>query len=179
MISPNISKKIILILILLSSLTIPAISSTNVPISKSLVTSSSCTIFTIAIGDTAFFGNNEDWYEQDLHIWYVPSQEISTYLGTRTIYGTAYIGWPHENYEELYPNACGGMNEYGLCFDINGLPSLDLIENPDGSSFYTPSGCHFGTSLWDCKNVEEVIEWYKTHGISQTYTHLKGIDDEK
>jgi UDP-glucose 4-epimerase len=29
------------------------------------------------------------------------------------------------------------------------------------------------------KGIESAIDWYKTHGISQTYTHLKNIEDKK
>jgi len=69
MISLNNSKNIFLIFILLSSIIIPAtISSGNVPVSKTLTTSPSCTIFSIALNDTVFFGNNEDYYEKKLYI---------------------------------------------------------------------------------------------------------------
>ena len=58
-------KHTLLLFILLSGVTLPIISSENIPISNIPQTSPSCTIFTIAIDDTVFFGNNEDWYEQE------------------------------------------------------------------------------------------------------------------
>jgi hypothetical protein len=164
MISLNNSKNIFLIFILLSSIIIPTtISSGNIPVSKTLITSSSCTIFSIALNDTVFFGNNEDYYEKKLYIWYLPSQNISTYVGTRTIYGTVFVGFLNKLKGEKYPCPNGGMNEYGLAYDINGLPSSELVYYQDGSDFYTPNDWYIKTSLWDCKNVTEVIEWYKTH----------------
>lgn len=29
------------------------------------------------------------------------------------------------------------------------------------------------------KGVEKAVKWYKTHGVGETYTHLKGFDEEK
>ncbi|MFX1536319.1 MAG: carcinine hydrolase/isopenicillin-N N-acyltransferase family protein [Promethearchaeota archaeon] len=147
----------------LSSINIPTISSENTPISKTLTTSPSCTIFTIAIGDTVFFGNNEDWRQQELRLWYIPAQTIATMDGERSIYGSVGIGFTVEGKGELYFNPCGGMNEHGLIFDINGLPSVDLYDNPNGSEFWTNKKCYIHPTLWDCRNVEEVIEWYKTY----------------
>ncbi|MFQ6125601.1 MAG: carcinine hydrolase/isopenicillin-N N-acyltransferase family protein [Candidatus Heimdallarchaeota archaeon] len=162
-------KHILLLFILLSSITMPTISSENIPISNMPETSPSCTIFTIAIGDTVFFGNNEDYRQRELRIWYIPAQNISVIGGKRSIYGTVLIGFLNEEKGELYPNPCGGMNEHGLMFDINGLPSLTLIDNPNVSEFWTyQSSVYIHTSLWDCKNVEEVIEWYKIHKWNAT-----------
>jgi hypothetical protein len=160
-----------LLFILLSSITIPNISNENILILNIPQTSPSCTIFTISVGDTVFYGNNEDWrqeYLSKLGLWYIPSQNISVIGGERTIYGGVYIGFLNEEKGDLYLNPCGGMNEHGLIFDINGLPSNTLIDNPNGSSFWTHGVCYFSTILWDCKNVEEVIEWYKTYKWNTT-----------
>lgn len=161
-------KHVLLLFILSSSITIPAISSETPPMSPMLNTSPSCTIFTVAIGDTVFYGNNEDWRTHELGLWYIPSQDISTMEGSRSIYGGVFIGFPDKERGDLYLNPCGGMNEHGLIFDINGLPSLALYDNPNGSDFWTHNVCYFGTSLWDCKTVEEVIEWYKAHKWDMT-----------
>ncbi len=126
--------------------------------------SPSCTIFTVAIGDKVFYGNNEDWRQQELRLWYIPAQNVSTMEGERSIYGSVAIGFATEGKDELYFNrVCGGMNEHGLIFDINGLPSVDLYDNPSGSEFWTNNTCYIHPTLWDCRNVEEVIEWYKTY----------------
>jgi hypothetical protein len=149
--------------ILLSSIFIQSSISANIPISKSMTNSPSCSIFSISINDTSFFGNNEDYYERKLYLWYLPSQNVSTYLGTKSFYATVFVGFPNKKKGNLYPCPCGGMNEHGLAYDIAGLPSLDLVDNPEGSEFYTPNDWYIKASLWDCKNVTEVIEWYKTH----------------
>ncbi len=161
-------KHILIFFIISSSITIPIYSSGNIAISDMEKITPSCTIFTVAVGDTVFFGNNEDWYEQELRLWYVPSQNISTIGGEQSIYGAVFIGFLKEEKGELYPCPCGGMNEHGLMYDINGLPSLALNDNPNGSSFYTPGSYYIKTSIWDCKNVEEVIEWYKSHTWNTT-----------
>lgn len=157
------TKYISLILILLSSIFIQSNISADIPLSKSMSNDSSCSIFSIAINDTSFFGNNEDYYERKLYLWYLPSQNVSTYLGTKSFYATVFVGFPNKKKGKLYPCPNGGMNEHGLAYDIAGLPSLELIDNPDGSDFYTPNDWYIKASLWDCKNVTEVIEWYKTH----------------
>jgi len=150
-------------LLILSTLLLLNISSVIMVEANVTNISPSCTIFTVAIGDTVFFGNNEDWYTQKLRLWFIPSQIVSTMGGTRSIYGGVYIGFLNEEKEELYLNCCGGMNEHGLVFDINGLPSVSLYDNPNGSSFWTNGICNIHASIWDCKNVEEVIEWYKSY----------------
>ena len=71
----------------------------------------SCTIFSVAIGDTIFFGNNEDYLQRDLYQWYIPSQNISVNGGNKTIYGGVFVGFVSEE-GGIYPQ--GGMNEYGL-----------------------------------------------------------------
>ncbi|MCK4896120.1 MAG: hypothetical protein KAS47_04880, partial [Candidatus Heimdallarchaeota archaeon] len=53
----------------------------------------------------------------------------------------------------------GGMNEYGLCYDGNGLPDVPLNLDVMNSYPYTPNA--LAQVLWDCKNVEEVITWYQ------------------
>ena len=151
-------------LLLLSTLLIPNISSVIVVETDMANINPSCTIFTVAIGNTVFFGNNEDWRGQpEIRLWFIPSYNLSVIGGTRSIYASVCIGFLDEERGELYFNPCGAMNEHGLMFDINGLPSVELYDNPNGSDFWTNSKCYIHPSLWDCRNVEEVIEWYKTY----------------
>ena len=153
----------LLLFILLSSITIPSLSTENFTILNNVEISPSCTIFTVAIGDKVFYGNNEDWRTQELCLWFIPAQNISTMGGERSIYGSVAIGFTVEGNDELYFNPCGGMNEHGLIFDINGLPGVDLYDNPNGLEFWTNNTCYIHPTLWYCRNVEEVIEWYKTY----------------
>lgn len=152
--------KYLLLLIALSSITIPNISCEIISKIDLTIIGPSCTIFTVAVGDTVFFGNNEDYLQRELYQWYIPSQNISVIGENKTIYGGVFVGFVNpEDSPGIYPQ--GGMNEHGLMYDINGLPSLAINENPNGSSGYSDN--IICESLWDCKNVEEVIEWYKNH----------------
>jgi hypothetical protein len=113
----------------------------------------------VSIGDTVFFGNNEDYLQRELYQWYIPSQNITALGENKTINGAVFVGFINTEEGRTYPQ--GGMNEHGLMYDVNGLPALTLYENPTGSLFY--SDFALCQSLWDCKDVEEVIEWFKNH----------------
>lgn len=122
--------------------------------------SSSCTIFTAAIGDTVFFGNNEDYKLNNAYRWYVPAQNVSTtYFGEKSIYGAVFFGFDNNDYPDVDGWEQGGMNEYGLCFDANGLPDISLNLDPAASYPYTPNV--LAQVLWDCKTVAEVIAWFQ------------------
>lgn len=83
----------------------------------------SCTIFTVSMGDVVLFGNNEDYINPKTYYWTVPSKEGQ--------YGGVFFGF--DNY---WPQ--GGINEKGLAYDINALPTVALaprarrrkVENP-------------------------------------------------
>ncbi len=124
--------------------------------------SSSCTIFTATIGDTVYFGNNEDYKLNNAYRWYIPAQNVSTtYFGDKEIYGAVFFGFDNNNYTEVDGWEQGGMNEYGLCYDANGLPDINLDLNPSASYPYTPNA--LAQVLWDCKDVEDVIAWFQNH----------------
>ena len=53
------------------------------------------------------------------------------------------------------------MNEYGLCFDANGLPAAEL--KLDASKSFPYSDYALSQVLWECKDVEDVIDWYNHH----------------
>jgi len=61
---------------------------------------SSCTIFTVAIGETVYFGNNEDYKLDNAYQWYIPSQNITTRYGIKEIYGGVFLGF--DNNDEEY-----------------------------------------------------------------------------
>ncbi|MHA1618094.1 MAG: hypothetical protein ACTSVZ_02360 [Promethearchaeota archaeon] len=124
---------------------------------------SSCTIFTVAIGETVYFGNNEDYKLENAYQWYIPAQNISTRVGFREIYGAVFLGFDNNDDDDsnvdTWPQ--GGMNEHGLCFDANGLPTVSL----DLSIMLAFPYSDYALSqvLWECRNVEEVIDWYQSH----------------
>ncbi len=122
--------------------------------------SSSCTIFTATIGDTVYFGNNEDYKYNNAYRWYIPAQNVSTqYFGIKEIYGSVFFGFDNNNDSNVDGWEQGGMNEHGLCYDGNGLPDVPLNLDPLASYPYTPNA--LAQVLWDCKNVTEVITWYQ------------------
>ena len=122
--------------------------------------SDSCTIFTATIGDKVFFGNNEDYKYTNHYRWYIPAQNVSTtYFGQKTIYGAVFFGFDNNDDSNVDGWEQGGMNEHGLSFDANGLPDINMNVDPSASYPYTPHA--LAQSLWDCRNVEEVINWYK------------------
>ncbi len=130
--------------------------------------SSSCTIFTATIGDTVFFGNNEDYKYNSAYRWYIPAQNVSTqYFGVKEIYGAVFFGFDNNNDSNVDGRSQGGMNEYGLCYDGNGLPDVPLNLDPLASYPYTPNA--LAQVLWDCKTVEEVIAWYQGHKWSGSF----------
>jgi choloylglycine hydrolase len=126
----------------------------------------SCTIFTAAIGDTVFFGNNEDYLLYGTYLWLTPSQEITTPGGTWEINGAAFFGFDNNSDSaDGYPQ--GGINIHGLCVDGNGLPGVSLNPYPGRDRFYGPL---MAAVLWECSTVEEVITWFQTHYLGSYWS---------
>ncbi len=125
-------------------------------------TSSSCTIFTVSLGDTVLFGNNEDYKLNNAYRWYVPAQNVSTnYFGDKEIFGAVFFGFDNNDFPDVDTWEQGGMNEFGLCYDANGLPDIQLNLDPLASYPYTSHA--LAQVLWDCKDVEDVIAWFQNH----------------
>lgn len=116
--------------------------------------SSSSTIFSVSNGDTILLGNNEDAPWNDVCMWSIPSQTVQHAHGDKkSIYGTVLLGIDYYNWEQV------GMNEHGLICASNELPSSDV----DLNYYSTPpwSLSHLvAHTLWDCKDVEEVIGFF-------------------
>jgi len=68
----------------------------------------SCTILTASQGDKVLFGNNEDWINPDTYYW--------TIAPTKDTFGVVYFA-----FDNFWPQ--GGINEKGLAYDVNALPS--------------------------------------------------------
>jgi hypothetical protein len=122
---------------------------------------SSCTIFTVAMDDTVYFGNNEDYNLENAYQWYIPSQNITTRYGIKEIYGGVFLGFDNNDQEYVDTWPQGGMNEYGLCYDANGLPKSALVLDRNMSFPYSEYA--LSQVMWECRNVEEVINWYQSH----------------
>ncbi len=61
-----------------------------------------CTAFLVCGGGAVLMGNNEDYWDPETRIWFVPADEGQ--------HGRVYLG-----YKNMFPQ--GGMNEKGLAFD--------------------------------------------------------------
>ena len=126
----------------------------------------SCSIFTINISNTVYFGNNMDFYLEGTYMWLLPSQEITTPSGNITTYGC--VGFGFNNNSSPYDGyAQGGMNDQGLCVDANGLPELSLNPHPERESPYIYI---IEQSLFECANVSEVIDWYLIHNLGTVWS---------
>ncbi len=112
-----------------------------------------CTIFTIAHGDTVYFGNNEDWSNPETYIWFKTS--------TAEQYGGVYLG-----FDDFFPQ--GGMNEKGLCYDANALANGVLNDHPELPTLRKWVGIHI---IETCANISETIETALSYnwGVSMKY----------
>ena len=123
-----------------------------------------CTIFSIAKGNKVFFGNTEDNIrkEDETFIAFIPSQNIParwTYPDRNDIitnYGFMLLGVRQG--DKLFPQ--GGMNEHGLAYDINFLPSVQF-NGVKGK----PWNCGFNyfDLLMNTKNIDEVINHFRAY----------------
>jgi hypothetical protein len=107
-----------------------------------------CTAFLVCGDGEVLMGNNEDFWNPEVRIWFVPAKEGR--------FGRAYLG-----YDNLYPQ--GGMNEKGLAFDgfATGRTPLRKQEGKEV----------FGGQLLDevmatCATVEDVVEMLAHYDLS-------------
>ncbi|TFG11934.1 MAG: hypothetical protein EU535_06730 [Promethearchaeota archaeon] len=121
----------------------------------------SCTIFTISIGSTTYFGNNEDYCLSGTYVWLIPTQLIYTTHGTMNTYGVIGLLFNH-NGDSEDGIVQGGMNDQGLCGDANGLPAMPLNPHHSRESIYTDIILEV---LFECSKVTEVIDWFQTHDL--------------
>jgi hypothetical protein len=104
-----------------------------------------CTIFTISNGETTLFGNNEDHYDPNPVIQFLPASENG--------YGSILVGFRHGDGSVLEQ---GGINEHGLAWDGNGLPAARLNPHPEKPFSWAPDN-YLGTILGEARTVEEAI----------------------
>ena len=134
-------------------------------VSFSLVSpSSGCTIFTITDGNVVLFGNNEDNF-QSRHgrVWSFPA--------VKNKHGLVLFGFRlHDNFDI----PVGGVNDQGLCVDMNAIPSPSLTVHSEKEYF---SGS-FKQILEECSTVTEVKEWVKTRDITFLQTEQAHFADK-
>jgi len=111
---------------------------------ESALVPGSCTIFAASFGDTALYGNNEDYNNPNTYYWVRPAGENT--------YGGVYLG-----FDNFSPQ--GGINEKGLAFDYNALPEALLNPKPDLPN----KGAIMRKIQETCATVEEAITLAKKH----------------
>ena len=123
-----------------------------------------CTIFSVSKGNKVFFGNTEDNIRKkdETFIAFIPSQKIPAkwiYPDRNDVissYGFMLLGV--RDGDKLFPQ--GGMNEHGLAYDINYLPSAQF-NGVKGKLWNW--GFNYFDLLMNTKNIDEVINHFKTY----------------
>lgn len=123
-----------------------------------------CTIFTITKKDRVFYGNNEDnkLARDETFVAFIPAQKIPSnwiFPGTSNKlinFGFMLVGVRKK--DKLIPQ--GGMNSYGLAFDINGLPHV-RFKGIKGKPWKW--GFNYFDLLMTNRNISEVIHHFQTH----------------
>ncbi|MFX1566660.1 MAG: hypothetical protein ACFFCH_11790, partial [Promethearchaeota archaeon] len=127
-------------------------------------TMSSCTIFTVTLGNTTLFANNEDYSLPGTYVWLMPSQILQLPSEAISIHGAIFFGFDDNDQPvDGYPQ--GGMNDQGLCCDGNGLPEAPLNPYPERE---LPYAYPFYQILWECSTVNGTIEWFETHYLGSS-----------
>jgi hypothetical protein len=155
-----------LLIILVFALNVPTMIGQSIP---SLGTDS-CSIFSISVGDTVYFGNNEDFLLDRTYAWFVPRQDYNISNQILNLPGVMLLGFDKNNHV-VDGKFQGGMNEYGLCWDSNGLPPVSMYWNTSGKEIW-----YFNYSIWiwmqpllECKNINDVIKWFSTYDLGDEF----------
>jgi hypothetical protein len=106
----------------------------------------SCTIFTASQDGTVLFGNNEDWHAPDLVIGFFPPSASG--------YGSVHFGRRLNNGNENYE---GVVNDQGLAWDLNSVPSTKLNPLPEKPYSHARDN-YFTTISKTAATVEESIK---------------------
>ncbi|MFX0116596.1 MAG: hypothetical protein ACFFB3_18755 [Candidatus Hodarchaeota archaeon] len=126
----------------------------------SAVATIACTIFTIAIGDTVLFGSNEDSGLEGTFITFVPAD------GSK--HGYVYFSYD-ENDHPWDGATLGGMNDQGLCFDENSVPSRQINACPERPPFPPGSFYNYFYMFEHFATVREIEHFFTTYGTSYSY----------
>ena len=108
---------------------------------------SGCTVFTLEKGGQIYFGGNDDYITLDSYYWVDQRGDGQ--------YGVIWVG-PPDNVQQ-------GVNEKGLAYDANGLPSVYTNPHPEREPVpggYVDYVIHI---MRHNSTVEEVIDWIQSH----------------
>ena len=107
-----------------------------------------CTIATWSDNTSAFFLNNEDMSDAySGRIWFIPPESGK--------HGYAMVGYRMPHYADIQ---IGGINDQGLVFDANGIPTTNLRK---GTGNKVVEGSFYIDILQTCSTVEDVAAWVK------------------
>jgi hypothetical protein len=106
-----------------------------------------CSAFVVSAGGRVLAGNNEDFWNPETRVWFVPAGE-----GT---HGRVYFGFAN-----LYPQ--GGMNEKGLFFDGFATRPLEVTGSGGREKF---AGNLIDEAMARCATVEEVVELFGRYDL--------------
>lgn len=113
--------------------------------------SHSCTIFTVSRDGNSFFANNEDEGLQHGRIWFYPAYGDN--------YGKLLFGYAIRHDVDIY---VGGLNDQGLCFDMNMVSRTQMNADPNKLDF---EGAFFLKMLEECATVEDVRNWTQLYNL--------------
>ena len=98
-----------------------------------------CSAFLVVGSGLVLYGNNEDYWNPETRLWFVPATEER--------HGVMYLG-----YDDGFPQ--GGMNDAGLCFDGFATGARPLKEQEEKRAF---AGNPISEAMETCATVEEVV----------------------
>ena len=107
-----------------------------------------CTAFLVCGDGQVLMGNNEDFWNPNVRIWFVPAGEDHL--------GRVYLG-----YENMFPQ--GGMNEAGLAFDGFATGRFPL-KKQEGKEVF--EGSLIDEAMATCSNVVEVVAFFARYDLS-------------
>ncbi|MHA2225982.1 MAG: hypothetical protein ACXAC8_12300 [Candidatus Hodarchaeales archaeon] len=119
-----------------------------------------CTIFTVIYENDVFYGNNEDSDCEGTYITFVPSQG--------DLHG--YIWFSYEGTDHKWNGAVlGGMNDQGLCYDENSVPSRTVFASPEKPPFPPGSFYNYFFMLERFETVKDIEDLFTFYGTNYDY----------
>jgi hypothetical protein len=107
-----------------------------------------CTAFLVASDSGVLFGNNEDFWNPETRMWFVPAEEGQ--------HGAVYFG-----FDDLSPQ--GGMNDAGLAFDGFATAPKPVTGSAGKEPF---EGNLVLEAMAGCATVDEVIAVFERHDLA-------------
>jgi hypothetical protein len=107
-----------------------------------------CSFFMIHDGTQVLAGNNEDYWDSDTWVWYVPAD--------KTKHGCVFLGYGNRSPQ-------GGMNDQGLFFDY---AATDLNPITGSSQKPTYNGNFIYKVMRECATVEEALAVYDRYNLA-------------